>query len=247
MNVWLACLLLWATPAMNLWSDDPYPGGPSPIPSDAPDRAEQALARVRPMLEPELTRLGLEWGDPVYLRAFKESAELELWMEPEPGQPFVLLRNYRIGAMSGKLGPKQAEGDGQTPEGFYEFGVGALHPKSKFHLAFNIGYPNAYDRAHGRTGAFLMVHGFKVSIGCYAMTNDSIEQIYALLAAAFARGQSSVAMHCFPFRITEQRLSEAVASPWHAFWTELLPAYKAFEATRRPPVIAVEGKHYVVR
>jgi len=59
---------------------------------------------------------------------------MELWMQPEPGLPFTQLRNYRIAAMSGELGPKLAEGDGQTPEGFYGVNKGTLNPKSSFHL-----------------------------------------------------------------------------------------------------------------
>jgi murein L,D-transpeptidase YafK len=223
---------------------EPYPGGDSPIRSNAPDRAEQALARVHPLLEPELAKLGLGWGDPVFMRAFKESAELELWMQPAPGKPFLLVRNYRIARLSGGLGPKVAEGDGQTPEGFYAFDRGSLNPRSNYHLSFNIGYPNSYDRANGRTGGLIMVHGFNVSIGCYAMTNDSIEQIYSLVAAALENGQSSVTLHSFPFRMTLERLAKSTNDKWFNFWTDLAPAYTAFEASKLPPEVQVCGKTY---
>jgi len=227
-------------------AQEPYPGGGSPISSNAADRAEQAAKRVLPLLEPELTRLGLKRGNPVLLRAFKESAEMELWMQAKPGVPFTLFRVYRIAAMSGELGPKLAEGDGQTPEGFYAFEARALNPKSHYHLAFNIGYPNVYDRANGRSGSLIMVHGSRVSIGCFAMTNDSIEQIYSLVAAAFASGQERIPVHCFPFRMTAERMAEALGSPWFGFWTELHPGYISFEATRLPPKITFRGKHYCV-
>jgi murein L,D-transpeptidase YafK len=147
--------------------------------------------------------------------------------------------------MSGELGPKLAEGDGQTPEGFYEVNPRGLNPKSHYHLAFNIGYPNAYDRAHGRTGSFIMVHGSRVSIGCFAMTNDSIEQIYCLVEAALERGQAAVPIHCFPFRMTAERMALALESPWFGFWTQLHEGYIAFEATRFPPVMAVRRKRYL--
>ena len=245
-NFWF-CLsfLCLSMPLATSHAEEPYPGGHSPVSSRAEDRAEQALARVRPLLQPELTRLGLQWGNPVYLRAFKQSAEMELWMQPEPGLPFIRVRNYRVAAASGELGPKLAEGDGQTPEGFYEVTPGALNPRSNYHLSFNIGYPNAYDRAHRRTGSFIMVHGSRVSIGCFAMTNDSIEQIYSLVAAAFERGQTTVPIHCFPFRMPAERMAEVLDSPWFDFWSELHGGYIAFESTRLPPVVQVRRKRYV--
>lgn len=228
-------------------SADPYPGGPSPVPSDAPDRATQAARRVAPLLQPELARLHLRSGAPVFLRIFKESAELELWMAPAPAKPFVLFRNYRIGCFSGSLGPKLREGDGQAPEGFYAVARKALNPLSRYHLSFDLGYPNEYDQAWDRTGSALMVHGKRVSIGCYAMTDDSIEQIYTLVDAALQHGQPFVRVHCFPFRFTAERLARESASPWHGFWLNLQEGYTAFERSHLPPDIAVRDRRYVVR
>lgn len=242
----LVCLL-GTMSGGNARDEGPYAGGDSPVPGDAPDRAGQALARVRPLLEPEMSRLGVGWGDPVFLRIFKESGELELWMEPEPGQPFVRLRNYRVAALSGGLGPKLAEGDGQAPEGCYEVKPGALNPRSRFHLSFNVGYPNAYDIARDRTGSFIMVHGARVSIGCFAMTDDSIEQIYSLVSAALERGQMAVPVHSFPFRMTDERMDAGSGSPWYPFWTELRAVYLAFELNRRPPQVEVGPGAYRVR
>ena len=240
-------LLVFGMISGNCQGPEPYRGGPSPIPSNAPDRAVRALQRVRPLLEPRLADLGLGWGDPVFLRFFKESAEMELWMQAEPGQAYTLVRLYQVASMSGALGPKLAEGDGQTPEGFYAVGLGALNPRSRYHLSFDIGYPNAYDRAQSRTGSFIMVHGARVSIGCYAMTDESIEQIYSLVAAALERGQSVVPVHCFPFRMTEERMAQAVGSPWYSFWTELRVGYLRFESPKRPPEIEVFGNQYHIR
>lgn len=225
----------------------PYPGGPSPVSSTAPDRAGQAAARVRPVLQPELAKLGLQIGHPVFLRVFKESSELELWMQTPGGKSFTLFRTYRVACWSGTLGPKTREGDCQAPEGFYAVSKKSLNPASRYHLSFDLGYPNAYDTAHGRTGSALMVHGKAVSIGCYAMTDDSIEQIYTLVAAALARGQPFVRVHCFPFRLTEERLAQEVHSPCHAFWVNLREGFLAFEKSRVPPDIAVRNRRYMVR
>lgn len=226
---------------------DPYPGGPSPVSSSAPDRAVQAAARVGPLLRPELAKLGLEIGDPVFLRIFKESSELELWMQPSAGQPFQHFRTYRIASYSGSLGPKTRQGDLQAPEGFYSVTRSSLNPGSSYHLSFNLGYPNEYDRAHDRTGSLLMVHGKAVSIGCYAMTDDSIEQLYTLVNAALRRGQRAVHVHCFPFRFTGERLTRETASPWHDFWENLREGDLAFEKNRIPPGIAVHNRRYVTR
>lgn len=208
-------------------------------------RATLAAARVRPALERDLAALGLRYGAPVFVRIFKQERELELWIEGEDRR-YQLLRTYPICTFSGGLGPKQRVGDNQAPEGFYRVGAGQLNPASSYHLSFNLGYPNAYDRAHARTGDFLMVHGACVSIGCYAMGNAGIEEIYTLAAAALAGGQAAFEVHAFPFRLDTAKLDAQHTSAWYAFWKELQPAYATFERTRQPPRIRVEQKRYVV-
>jgi len=209
------------------------------------DRAEAASERVRPGLETDLRALGLQFGSPVFMRIFKREKELELWIEGKEGR-FALFRTYPICAYSGELGPKQRQGDNQAPEGFYRVSAGQLNPQSRFHLAFNLGYPNAYDRARARTGDFLMVHGSCVSIGCYAMGDGGIEEIYTLAAAALNNGQNGFEVHAFPFRPDHAALDHERHSAWFAFWGELAPAYEAFEQTRKPPRISVDGLHYAI-
>lgn len=227
-----------------LWADN----GRSLMQRVAPatgDRAATAAARVRPALERDLAALGLRFGAPIYVRIFKHESELELWVEGGDGR-HVLFRTYPICTFSGTLGPKQKQGDNQAPEGFYRVGAGQLNPASQYHLSFNLGYPNAYDRAHRRTGDFLMVHGACVSIGCYAMGDAAIEEIYTLVAASLAAGQRAFDVHAFPFRPEDATLEARSTSPWHAFWRELQPAYTRFEQTRKVPRIRVQDGHYVV-
>jgi len=140
-----------------------------------------------PQLDERLTGKGVTRGNPVFIRILKAERELELWMAK--AEHFTLIKTYPICAFSGTLGPKLKEGDRQSPEGFYTVGRGALNPNSAYHLSFNLGFPNAYDRAHQRTGSYLMVHGDCVSIGCYAMTNAALEEIYGLVQAALGNGQ----------------------------------------------------------
>jgi hypothetical protein len=109
------------------------------------------------------------------------------------GPVCFLSRSFRICTYGFRgLGPKIRQGDGKAPEGFYRVAPEQMNPASNFHLAFNLGYPNRFDRHYGRTGSALMVHGSCVSIGCYAMTDNGIEEIYALADAAFRNGQSGL-------------------------------------------------------
>jgi murein L,D-transpeptidase YafK len=212
-------------------------------------RGPADLARVRaevgPRLERELAGKGLAWGAPVFIRIFKESRELELWLADKG--TYRLLKSYPICNYSGGLGPKLAEGDGRSPEGIYEVSLGQLNPQSSFHLSFNLGFPNAYDRHHGRTGSFLMVHGRCSSIGCYAMTDPGIEEIYLLVEAALRQGQRQVPVHIFPFRMTEAALAAQASSPWGPFWRELQPIHDAFERALVPPAVEVRAGRYATR
>ena len=95
---------------------------------------------------------------PILIRILKEKSELELSKADRSGR-FALLRTYPICRWSGDLGPKMQEGDRQAPEGFYNITPDLINPRSNYHLAINIGFPNAYDRANSRSGSFVMIHG----------------------------------------------------------------------------------------
>lgn len=206
-------------------------------------RSKQAIAQVEPRLIAELTAQGFQYGAPIFIRIFKDSSELEVWIKKDT--LFQLFRIYPICYYSGTLGPKQKQGDWQSPEGFYFVKPTQLNPNSRFHLAFNLGYPNAYDRAHDRTGDALMVHGNCVSIGCYALTDEKIEEIYALAHAAFSHGQPFFRVHIFPFRLSFEKLQRFQESEWFTFWENLKEGYDLFEKTKHPPNITVKDKRYV--
>jgi murein L,D-transpeptidase YafK len=195
-------------------------------------------------LDERLKAHGLEPGAPVFIRIFKLEFELELWMKR--GERFERFAVYPVCRWSGGLGPKLAEGDWQAPEGFYTVDARALNPSSRWHRSFNLGYPNAFDRAHGRTGSYLMVHGGCSSIGCYAMTDPVIDEIWGLVTAALRKGQPRFHVHVFPFRMSEERLAERRNAPWAAFWSDLKPGFDAFEATGLPPKVSVCQGRYAV-
>jgi len=195
-------------------------------------------------LDERLKELNAKIGDPVFIRIFKAEAFLEVWIFT--GEKYEHLMDYPICAFSGRLGPKLKEGDKQAPEGFYEVRKGQLNPNSKFHLSFNLGYPNAYDKVHHRTGSFLMVHGNCVSIGCYAMTDSKIEEIYELVEAALNKGQAYVQVEAYPFVMTEENMAKYANYRWFDFWMELKEGYDYFEAERLPAKIDIKNGHYVV-
>ncbi|MEL6736320.1 MAG: murein L,D-transpeptidase family protein, partial [Pseudomonadota bacterium] len=173
-------------------------------------------------------------------------SELEVWKERDDGH-YHLFKTYPICNWSGDLGPKLKQGDRQSPEGFYRVTKGAMNPNSSFHLSFNLGYPNRYDRANARTGQFLMVHGDCRSAGCYAITDTLIEELYAIAREAFAAGQQGFEVHAFPFRMTPENLKRHATHRWARFWNEQLrPAYDQFEVSRKVPEVAVCERRYLV-
>lgn len=218
------------------------PSAPQLRPPASRDIAE-IRNRVAPALTEQLAAQGLQFGAPVFIRIFKEEKTLEVWVLGQ--DRFELFKNYPICTYSGALGPKLKEGDRQSPEGFYFVTKSAMNPQSSYHLSFNLGYPNAYDRARGRTGSFLMVHGDCVSIGCYAMTDPAIEEIYVLAEAALDNGQKFFRVHAFPFRMTAEKLAQTKDNQWHEFWQNLSEGYAYFERTGRPPNTEVTQGAYV--
>jgi murein L,D-transpeptidase YafK len=203
---------------------------------------------LRPLSKDTQMLLGkkqMKTNAPIFVRIFKEESELEVWKQRDDGH-FYHFKTYPICNWSGDVGPKVVQGDKQAPEGFYTVARHQMNPNSQFHLAFNIGYPNAFDRAHKRTGDALMVHGKCKSAGCYAMTDAFVEEIYALAREAFIGGQDGFHVHAFPFRMTDANLARHVNHPALKFWSTLKDGYDHFEVTRQVPAVAVCERRYVV-
>lgn len=211
-------------------------------------RAENAIRTTGPDIIRTATGLGARLGAPVYLRALKEERKLEVWMQSK-SNTWVLYKTFDVCAASGSTGPKIAQGDKQVPEGFYRIRARDLNPMSQYHLSMDIGYPNAYDRAHGRTGGDIMIHGDCVSVGCLALgvDNRQIEELYTIVSAALAAGQREVPVHVFPFRMTDAAMTKASSSPHAPFWRMIKEGWDVFETTRQIPQVDVVGRSYVFR
>jgi len=208
--------------------------------SDLPNH----LKPLSPSIMAKIKRLDMTTTSPILVRIFKEENELEVWKKTRQGK-YALLSSYEICAWSGGLGPKKAEGDRQSPEGFYTIRPAQMNPNSDYHLSFNLGYPNSYDASLGRTGSFLMVHGDCSSRGCYAMEDEQIEEIYALGREAFRGGQRAFQVQAYPFRMTPENLAKHHDDENMPFWSMLREGYDHFEVTHEEPQVAVCGHKYV--
>jgi len=208
-------------------------------------RSREVITRIKPLIEKKLAENDLILGAPVFIRIFKEEMNLEVWLKKDSF--YTLFKTYPICTYgSGGLGPKIRQGDGKAPEGFYFVTPSRLNPVSMFHLSFNLGYPNRYDRYHGRTGSALMVHGSCVSIGCYAVTDSSIEEIYTLADAALRQGQPFIRVHIFPYKMTDVNMERHAENRWYEFWANLKMGYDFFkERNYVPPNVEVRNGKYV--
>ena len=215
----------------------------SSIPSS--EKSVNVIKRYTPMLETQMKAKGMKLGDPIIIRIFKVPSILEVWVKK--GQKYILFKRYNICNFSGRLGPKTKSGDKQSPEGFYSVTASALNPNSSYYLSFNLGYPNDYDRLHGYTGSLLMVHGECASVGCYAMSNARMSEIYTIMHAAFSHGQKSIQVQAYPFALTYNNMRKVKNHPSYAFWLNLKQGYELFERTHQPLFVTVVGSIYTFR
>jgi murein L,D-transpeptidase YafK len=208
---------------------------------DIPSRAEKELS---PEMVALLQKKNMPQDSPLLVRIFKEESELEVWKQDTSGR-YALLKVYPICRWSGDLGPKVKEGDRQAPEGFYPITPGLMNPNSSYYLAINTGFPNAYDRANNRHGAFLMIHGDCSSRGCYAMTDEEIGEIYSLARESFAGGQKEIQIQAYPFHMTPANMARHRNSPNLAFWQMIKQGNDDFEVSHLEPKVDVCERHYV--
>lgn len=197
-----------------------------------------------PKMQLKLAKMGLSMSSPIMIRVFKEEEVMEVWKANSQDR-YQLVATYPICAWSGMLGPKKKEGDRQAPEGFYNITPGQMNPNSQYYLSFDIGYPNKYDRAYGRSGRNIMVHGACASAGCYSMSDAAVLQIYAFARDAFRGGQKSFQIQAYPFRMTADNMAKHRFSDNYEFWKNIKTGYDYFEITHRPPEVDVCGRKYV--
>jgi len=201
-----------------------------------------------PELTAELEVQSLTMGSPIFLRLFKDSQELEVWMEKEKEGAFVLFKTFPLCKLSGELGPKQKSRDKQAPEGFYYVAPRGMKPQSRYHRELEIAYPNDYDKAQDWEKADIRIQGgCRSNGGSFGLKDSDVEEIFSLAGAAFSGNQPFIRVHIFPFRMSDARMDQVVTdkSEWLDFWSNLKEGYDYFEIVRRPPDTQVKGGKYV--
>jgi murein L,D-transpeptidase YafK len=211
------------------------------IAGDFGERANKPLSND---LQAQMEQMGMAPNSPILIRAYKKEAEVEVWKMRTDGH-YALFKSYPICRWSGQLGPKTREGDRQVPEGFYTITPAQMNPRSEYYLSFNVGYPNAYDQAHGYSGGEIMVHGICSSAGCFSMTDQQIAEIYALAREAFAGGEPVIQFQAYPFHMTAENFAKYRLDPHIAFWKELKVGADNFEVTKQEVAVGVCNSHYV--
>ncbi len=197
-----------------------------------PARAEpgKALAPIPPAIVAIMTAKGTTASAPLVLRSYKKESEIEVWKKNAAGR-FVFIKSFPICRWSGQLGPKHMSGDRQTPEGFYPVGPRQMNPNSHYYLSFDTGFPNAYDRAHGWSGSAVMVHGTCSSMGCFAMTDKAVGEIYAIARDALKGGQPAFQLQAYPFHMSAANMALYRDDPSIDFWRQLKEGSDRFEST----------------
>jgi murein L,D-transpeptidase YafK len=218
-------------------------------------KMQTALAIRQDSLEKEFKAKGLEWpAKYVFIRSFKYDGQLEVWVKNEPKEKYKLFKTYRVCLLSGAMGPKRMQGDYQVHEGFYY--INEFNPRSNYHLALGLNYPNASDKILSdslRPGNGIYIHGSCVSVGCIPVTDDDIEEIYLIASSAKASGEDFIPVHVFPVRYNRKKSFEFFENysrnnpSLEKFGLQLKAAYDKFEATKEVPLVMVDRKgDYVI-
>jgi len=200
-------------------------------------RVREAYAAKESTLKNQYQLLQLNlYSQQTFIRVFKQEKKLEVWSKDSQHSSYVLIKTWNICAASGNPGPKRKQGDNQVPEGVYS--IDRFNPVSSFYLSLGLNYPNASDR--------ILSDANCVSIGCMAMTDDVIKEIYVICTEARQNGQHKIPVHVFPFKMTEANMNVYCATyPQHkGFWTNLKTVYTYWEENHNLPIITTTDKGY---
>ncbi len=222
---------------------------------DVSFKMQTTLAMRQDSLQKEFKAKGLEWPVKyVFIRSFKYDGQLEVWVKNEAKEKYKLFKTYKVCLLSGAMGPKRMQGDYQVPEGFYY--INEFNPRSNYHLALGLNYPNASDKILSdslRPGNAIYIHGSCVSVGCIPVTDNDIEEIYLIASSAKASGEDFIPVHVFPVRYDRKKSFEFFENycrnnpSLEKFGLQLKAAYDKFEATKEVPLVMVDRKgDYVI-
>ena len=206
-------------------------------------------------LRKQFANHGLAWpAKYVYIRSFKYDSQLELWVKNTAKEPYKLFKTYKVCMQSGTMGPKRFQGDFQVPEGIYH--ISEFNPNSLYHLSLGLNYPNASDRILSdslRPGGDIYIHGNCVSVGCVALCDEDIEEVYIIANYAYANGLEFIPVHVFPVKYNVKRSAEYLANTIRdkeylkKFEDRLKEIYEYFNEKKQIPVVLINRKgEYVI-
>lgn len=183
----------------------------------------------------------------IYLIAYKKEKQLEIYVSNSTGK-YTYFKTYQVCSQSGELGPKFMYGDNQTPEGFYS--VDRFNPSSNFLLSLGLNYPNKADKIRSKAknlGGDIFIHGSCVSIGCLAMTDKQIQEIYLLAVLAKNYGQKNIPVVIAPFKfdkITSQKFKKekeySKFKQYFTLWGSIEKGINQFNKNNMPPQISID-------
>lgn len=180
------------------------------------DIANQVQPQAEIFLKPAFAKADVPYPPKkLTLLAFKAEKRLELWALKKT--KWVYVTEFEIKAASGKAGPKLQEGNRQVPEGIYR--ISGLNPNSHFYLSLKINYPNEFDLLHARlerrlnVGGDIFIHGKSVSIGCLAIGDHAVEQLF-ILVSKMAMKNVNVIIAPRDFRRHGLTITKNPTPPW---------------------------------
>jgi L,D-transpeptidase catalytic domain len=222
------------------------------VPRSVADALRDYGRAAHARMQPYFAKAGVPYPPArVALLVFKREKRLSLWAAGANGR-WRFIRAYPVLAASGSQGPKLREGDYQVPEGLYR--IEYLNPASSYHLSMKVSYPNAFDREMAardhrtRLGGDIFIHGKNVSIGCIAVGDPAIEELFTLVAeTGLARTRVIVApadlrlagapmLQSSPLWIGRLYASIAAALADFPAWLETDSAYDVFGRSKMAPV-----------
>lgn len=217
-------------------------------------KAAAGLSKIEDTLRKQFEAKKLAWPpEDIYIRSFKYDRLLEVWVK-EKNDPYKLFKTYKVCMQSGTIGPKRMEGDYQMPEGFYY--INEFKPNTNYHLALGLNYPNASDKLLSdprRPGNDIYIHGGCVSVGCIAISDGPIEELYVLTSNAKDNGQDFIPVHVFPVKYNVKKSFQYLAEttktnqPLQQFAVTLKSAFDYFEEKKQLPLIMINKKgEYVI-
>lgn len=214
---------------------------------DGDDSSKARVAAAHEAKDAEVQKLFADADVPfppaeLVLVGYKKERDVEVWAGARAGASLKHIATYKVCYASGGPGPKRKQGDCQVPEGFYELDYYNSH--SLFYLSMRVNYPNASDKKLGKKGDLggdIMIHGNCVSIGCLAMSDERIQELWVMTKAMDDR-QKRVAVYLFPTRDLDALIAGESSVEFKEFWSNLKVGLDLFRKEPKRLKVRVDGR-----